>query len=262
MPASWLHLDEANARTPHPCLPSPSRGRMGEGDSGGPSRVSAVMVAQLANDLRNLLTVMAGCLDSIRESVQPGSDADKRLAELDGAIDGAFYISRELLALVKPSPSEPGVSDLNEVVLQARSVIERMLGADIRLFVEVTAEVPYVQADAVQLEWLLLNLAANAADAMPHGGFLQIHTASTFPHGESRRERYLRLTVADTGRGMSTEAQDKAFEPFFSTKLGGTGLGLTSVAMIVQRLGGWLEVKHQRHGTRIDIYLPALGPKR
>jgi signal transduction histidine kinase len=233
---------------------------MGDSNGGQPSRISALMVAQLANDLRNLLTVMVGCLDSIRQSVPSGSKADKTLGELDGAIDGAFYVSRELLALVTPNPHELGVSDVNDVVMQAYNVIERVLGNDIRLFVELAAEAPFVQTDAVQLEWLLLNLATNAADAMPHGGFLQIYTAITSPHGESRRDRYVRLTATDTGRGMSTEAQDRAFEPFFSTKLGGAGLGLTSVAMIVRRLGGWLEVRHQRHGTRIDIYLPALGP--
>jgi two-component system cell cycle sensor histidine kinase/response regulator CckA len=259
---SWSHVIEDQIGNRNLCFPSVSADRMNEGEKGRPSRVSALMVAQLANDLRNLLTVMAGGLDSIRDSVPSGSEADKRLDELDGAIDGAFHVSRELLALVRPNPDEPGVSDVNEVVMQARSVIERMLGTDIRLFVELAAEAPFVQADAVQLEWLLLNLAANAADAMPNGGFLQIQTADTSPRDDSGRDRYLRLTATDTGRAMSTEAQERAFEPFFSTKLGGTGLGLTSVVMTVRRLNGWLEMKHRRRGTKIDIYLPALGPKR
>jgi two-component system cell cycle sensor histidine kinase/response regulator CckA len=212
--------------------------------SGSP-KLSTLMVVQLANDLRNLLTVIASCADSIRCTIpSPGSDVDQTLAELDGAVDGAFYISRELFALVRPQPLEQSVIDVNDLVDQARSVIERVLGDRIRVSFNLAAAAPIVRADAVQLEWVLLNLAWNAADTMPCGGMLSIGTASVdtplnvTAHDIPRIRRYIRLTISDTGRGMSGEARTTAFEPFFTTKAGGWGVGLTSVAVTIARLGG------------------------
>ena len=232
-------------------------------------KLSTLLVVQLANDLRNLLTVVASCADSIRRTIPPGSEVDQTLAELDGAVDGAFYISRELFALVRPQPLEQSVIDVNDLVDQARSVIERVLGDRIRVSFNLAAAAPIVRADAVQLEWVLLSLAWNAADAMPCGGMLSIGTASVdtplnvTAHEIPRIRRHIRLTISDTGRGMSGEARTTAFEPFFTTKAGGWGVGLTSVAVTIAHLGGWVDVhENVPSGTRIEIYLPALGGMR
>ena len=224
------------------------------------------MVAQLANDLRNVLRVAASCVDSLRGSVPAGPDVDETITDLDRAIEGAFRVSRELFGLVTPDAVEPGIVDINELVLQARSAIERIVGSNIRTAVYLAAVTPIVHADGIPLEWALLNLAWNAADAMPGGGVLTIETDSAdIPvHGRhqfaTRNRRHVRVTVTDTGSGMTKEVRARALEPFFTTKKNSRGLGLTSAAMTVGRLGGWLNVQDNRpQGSRIEIYLPVMG---
>ena len=224
------------------------------------------MVAQLANDLRNVLTVAASCVDSLRGSVPPGPDVGQAITDLDRAIEGAFRVSRELFGLVTRESAQPGIVDINELVLQARSAIERIVGSNIRTAVYLAAVTPIVHADGIPLEWALLNLAWNAADAMPGGGVLTIETDSAdIPvHGRhqfaTRDHRHVRVTVTDTGSGMTKEVRARALEPFFTTKKNSRGLGLTSAAMTVGRLGGWLNVQDNRpHGSRVEIYLPVMG---
>src|SRR5688500_8519999 len=135
-------------------------------------------VAILTNDLRNLLTVMVSCIDAIRSSVPPHPVVDHSFVELDGAIYSAFYISREMLGIARPHRVEPAVLDVNELIAQAKGVLKRIVGNDIRLSLDLAAPSPIVRADVVQLEWVLLNLAANAADAMPQGGLFKIETAT------------------------------------------------------------------------------------
>ena len=201
-----------------------------------------------ANDLRVLLAAMVTCVDSIRAKVPQGLNVDRDFAAFDSAIDNAFYVSRELIAVGAPKTSEPGVIDVNELVLQVRGILERILGPSIRLSFSLAATSPIVQADAVQLEWVLLNLAANGRDAMPDGGTLTIETTSIDAapqdiRATSRHRRYIRLTVRDTGE----------------TKKGGTGLGLTGVAITSRLLNGSLHVhSNEPHGTAVHIYLPVV----
>jgi signal transduction histidine kinase len=222
----------------------------------------------LANDLRNLLAVMVSCLDSIRSNIFPGPDSEQMLAELDGAIDGAFYISREMLGIARPHRVDPAVVDVNELVAQARGVLERILGDKIRLSFDLAAATPVVRADVVELEWVLLNLAANAADAMPDGGVFRIETAlidrrPAEGSGTGGRRHYVRITASDSGPGMDDDVRDHALEPFFTTKDGRKGLGLTSAAVAVRRLGGWLHIEsNPPKGARIAIYVPTLSSPR
>jgi signal transduction histidine kinase len=235
-------------------------------EGGGSGRRSELIVAQLANDLRNILSVAASCVDSLRTCIPAGPDVDTAIADLDRALEGAFHVSRELFGLVRRESLQTGVVDINELVLQARSAIERIVGSNIRTAVYLAAVTPIVHADAIPLEWVLLNLAWNAADAMPNGGVLTIETESTdVPvHGQHqfalRNHRHVRVTVSDTGMGMTKDIRSRAFEPFFTTKKNSRGLGLTSAAMIVGRLGGWLNMQdNPPRGTRVDIYLPVMG---
>jgi two-component system cell cycle sensor histidine kinase/response regulator CckA len=227
-----------------------------------------LIIAKLASDLRVLLTVIVNCVESLRALVPADRTTEQIFAELDGAVDSAFYISREFLALSEPR-GERGVIDANELVAQARGVLERVLGQDIRLSIGLADAPPIVQADPVELEWVLLNLAANGRDAMPDGGVLTIETSSIeawLQYSDAsipRPRRYLRLTVSDTGRGMTPEAQMRGIEPFFTTREGATGLGLTSVAITVRSLKGWLHVQaNEPYGTRVHVYLPMLSGTR
>jgi signal transduction histidine kinase len=228
--------------------------------------ISAAAVAALANDLRANLRVIVSCLDAIRGHVPQTPQIDQNFADLDSAIDGAFYIGREMLALVQPARAEPTRIDVNELVAHARDMVERVLGDAIPLSLNLSATAPIVKADLVQLEWVLLNLAWNAADSMPTGGRVRIETVSIdippdiATEGTYKGRHHVRLTVSDTGSGMSPEVKDRAIEPFFSTRTGKTGLGLTSVAMTVRRLGGSLRLRdNSPQGTSVDIYLPVQG---
>jgi len=146
--------------------------------------------------------------------------------------------------------------------LQLEGVLARVLGPQVRLALRLEATDAIVQAEAVQLEWVFLSLAANSKDAMPNGGNFLVHTASVDrPVGTpSRMQRFVRVTVTDTGHGLFGDARTRAFDPFFSTKEGAAGLGLTSVAMIVRNYQGWLHIESHRFGTNIHIHLPALRP--
>ena len=139
-----------------------------------------------------------------------------------------------------------------------------MLGPNIRVALQLDAVDAFVDADAVQLEWVFVNLAANSRDAMPDGGTFTIQTSSADRQVGTppRTQRYIRVTVVDTGQGLFGDARTRACDPFFSTKDGAAGLGLTSVAMIVRAFQGWLHIESDHTGTRIHIHLPTLASAR
>jgi signal transduction histidine kinase len=226
---------------------------------------SALMAAQLGNDLRVVLSAIVSSLDAIRGRVPVDVGVDAYFAEIDGAIDTAFHICRELTLLGAPARPEPSIVDVNEVALRTQGLVRRVLGNEIKLELVLNATTPVVRADETQLEWLLLNLAANARDAMPRGGVMTIETslvdARAGTAGETRTERrgHVRLTVIDTGHGMTDEVRERAFEPFFSTRTSAAGLGLTSVALTVWNLGGKLRLlDREPAGTEVRVYLPLL----
>lgn len=201
-------------------------------------------------------------LDSLKQRLASGESPDRELVELDGAIDSAFHISHELVALGKPSIPMPSVVDINDLVAQLEGVFARVLGRDIQTTLQLEAVDSLVEAEAVQLEWVFLNLAANSREAMPNGGRFTVQTTSVNRQvGMSLRpRRFVHLIVSDTGHGLFGDARIRAFDPFFSTKDGAAGFGLTSVAMIVRSFQGWLHIDSSELGTSIHIHLPALMP--
>jgi C4-dicarboxylate-specific signal transduction histidine kinase len=205
---------------------------------------------------------MSKSVDSLRQRLAAGESTDRDFMELEGAIDSGFHISRELIAVGEPSRLDRSVVDVNELVAQLEGVLARVLGSNVRVALRLEAADSLVQAEAVQLEWVFLNLASNSRDAMPNGGNFLVQTASVDrPDGmPSRMQRFVRVTVTDTGHGLFGDARTRAAYPFFSTKEGAPGLGLTSVAMIVRSFQGWLHIESDHSGTSIHIHLPALGP--
>ena len=205
---------------------------------------------------------MSNSVDSLKQRLAAGESTDRDFIELEGAIDSAFHISRALIAVGEPSRLDRSVVDVNELVAQLESVLARVLGSNIRLALRLEAVDPLVQAEAVQLEWVFFNLASNSRDAMPNGGNFLVHTASVDrPVGTpSRMQRFVRVSVTDTGMGLFGDARTRAVDPFFSTKEGAPGLGLTSVAMIVRNFQGWLHIQSDGSGTSIHMHFPALGP--
>ena len=159
-----------------------------------------------------------------------------------------------------------GKLDLNEIVAEIEKMLDRLIGEDVALVVNLDAAAGPVEADAGQLEQVMLNLAVNARDAMPDGGTLTIETTAVeleaaldSEHGRVEPGRYVRLAVSDDGTGMDAETQARIFEPFFTTKeLGkGTGLGLSTVYGILEQSAGHVRIHTSPgSGTSFEIYLP------
>jgi len=221
----------------------------------------------IAHDFNNLLMVIRGHTDLLLNSgVEQPRESIKQIQK---AADRAASLTRQLLAFSRMQVLQPEVLDLNQVVGDMASMIERLFGSNIELVFETEPELGRVRADAGQVEQVLLNLAVNARDAMPSGGQLTIRTENArFAPGDARPlpiigdGDYAALIVKDTGEGMDTETQARIFEPFFTTKEKGrgTGLGLATVYGIVKQSGGFIIVDSAPgRGATFTIYLPRVA---
>jgi two-component system, cell cycle sensor histidine kinase and response regulator CckA len=198
-------------------------------------------------------------------------DADDRrrddLIEVQKSCQRAASLTRQLLAFSRRQSLDPRVLDINELVMGTQKLLRRTIGEDIEIVMALNAVEP-VRVDPAQFEQVLLNLALNARDAMPTGGQLRFLTESVnVDDATSKRYppmtqgRYVRVTVTDTGIGMSVETQAHIFEPFFTTKPAGkgTGLGLATAYGIVKQSDGFIWVdSRDGGGTGFMIYLPVV----
>jgi len=219
----------------------------------------------VAHDFNNLLTAITGSLALALRDVAPDNRAHRWLRETDKAAWRAASLTHQLLAFSRQQVIAPRVVDLRAVVEGAGSMLARMIGEDVRLDVRVADEPCLVEVDQGQLEQVLLNLAANARDAMPHGGTIAIEVARGHDTASGGRGPSVVLSVTDTGHGMSEAVQAHIFEPFFTTKAAGsgTGLGLAMVYGAVEQNGGSIEVvSRPGRGSTFRIRLPETrGPK-
>jgi two-component system, cell cycle sensor histidine kinase and response regulator CckA len=218
----------------------------------------------VAHDFNNLLTVVLGNLQLLRMTSLDGEQQES-ISSIEAAAERAAAITRQLLAIGRRQPSRPLSLSLNDSVRQLASLLRRMVPEHVLIVTELTADVPNIVADPGQLDQVVLNLVANARDAMPDGGKLQIETfTTTLLHPEQLAPllpgRYATLRVKDSGLGMSEETQERVFEPFFTTKSPalGTGLGLATVYGIVKQHGGHIVVESEPgHGASFSVYFPA-----
>lgn len=222
----------------------------------------------VAHDFNNLLTVIIGSSDLILSKAPPDSPLCHHALYIKKASSRAAELTRQLLAFSRRQVLEPKVLDLNAVVEGIEKLLLRLIGEDIELITELAPKLPAVKADPTQIEQVLLNLAVNARDAMPHGGRLVIATARAelgpeygSGHPAVQPGRYAMLAVSDTGCGMDAQTRAHAFEPFFTTKEQGrgTGLGLSTVYGIVKQSGGDITLESAPEaGTTFKVYLPAV----
>jgi len=218
----------------------------------------------VAHDFNNILSIIMGHGELLRA----GADEATRegLEQIRRAADRAASLTQQLLAFSRKQVLQPKVLDLNEATADVQKMLARVIGEDIELIAVLHPSLDPVKADPGQVEQVLMNLAVNARDAMPHGGKLVMETANVEVDGELGREldlapgRYVMLIVTDTGHGMDSEILAHIFEPFFTTKPQGkgTGLGLATVYGIVKQSGGSIQVKSEKgRGADFRIYLPA-----
>src|ERR1700683_2679030 len=193
----------------------------------------------IAHDFNNLLTIITSYSELALDSVVPGSKTESRLQEILSAARRAADLTRQLLAFSRNQPQALRVAELNPVVSGIVRTLQRLIGEDIEVTFVPGAGLVRIRLDPMQIEQILMNLAANARDAMPQGGRCSIETSNVFLDQEYIANkkamipigRYAVLTVTDTGGGISADHLPHIFEPFYTTKpIGkGTGLGLATV---------------------------------
>lgn len=231
------------------------------------------LAAGVAHDFNNLLTVIHGNVALLQEQFglesEPGEPSELLAQVADAASSGAG-LTRQLLLFSRREHMQPRLVDLNDQCRHLVSMLQRVLGEEVELELNLDHRLPRVHADAGMLDQVITNVALNARDAMPRGGTLRLETrtyevsaleAARLP--EARPGSFVRLSVTDTGEGIAPEHLPHLFEPFFTTKKAGsgTGLGLATAYGIVAQHGGWIDVSSKvGQGTTMAILLPAAGP--
>ncbi|HET7163445.1 MAG TPA: PAS domain S-box protein [Rhodanobacteraceae bacterium] len=219
----------------------------------------------IAHDFNNLLTVIVGNADTLTEELQDRSEILPLVEMIRTAGERGAELTRHLLAFARRQALEPRTVRPDELVDGMRNLLQRTLRENIELTVDHAADVAKVSVDPAQFESAVLNLCINARDAMPGGGKLMIETCNVVLDENYTQQRadvvpgdYVRISVSDTGTGMSAEDTARAFEPFFTTKARGqgTGLGLSMVYGFVKQSGGHVAIYSELgHGTVVTLYL-------
>ena len=220
----------------------------------------------VAHDFNNLLTVINGMADLALAGLADDDPTRRDITQIRLAGDRAAALTGRLLAVSRRQILKPEIVDLSAIAAGLQDMIERLVGEDVTLALELAPDLASVRADPGQIEQVVLNLVVNAVDAMPDGGVLTIETRTVHvdavyaaEHPGTRPGPHAMLAVRDTGVGMDESIRRRIFEPFFTTKaLGkGTGLGLSMVYGIVKQSGGsiWFQ-SEPGHGSRFTIYLP------
>jgi signal transduction histidine kinase/CheY-like chemotaxis protein len=208
----------------------------------------------IAHDFNNLLTAISGYSEFLIEG-QTDPRQRRYAEEIKRASTRAAALTGQLLAFSRRQVLQPRVLDLNAVVGDMDMMLRRLIGEDVELVTMLDPALAPVLADPTQVEQVIVNLAVNARDAMPHGGSVTIETVNL----ETDAGRFVELRLTDTGIGMTDEERRQLFDPFFTTKDGGTGLGLATVYGIVEQSGGTIEVDSAPGlGSSFRILFPAV----
>ena len=220
----------------------------------------------VAHDFNNLLAIVGGNLELLEEKLADTPDLHDLAVKALRAVERGATLTRSLLAFSRQQPLSPRVVDLRNLVQEMADLVRRTVPETIEIEVVAGTGLWKCEADPGQLQNALLNLVANARDAMPQGGRLTIETANTRLDDEYAAAQtdvapgqYVMLAVSDTGQGMPPEVVARAFDPFFTTKgLGkGSGLGLSMVYGFAKQSNGYAKIYSEvGHGSTVRIYLP------
>ena len=227
----------------------------------------------VAHDFNNLLTIITSYSELALDAVPQNGPLEAKLNEILQAARRAAELTRQLLAFSRKQPQALRVVELNSVVGTIARTLPRLIGEDIDFTFTPGEGIGRVRIDPIQMEQVLMNLAANARDAMPQGGHLQIETSDIhlddrYIHGKAAvmpKGHYALIAVSDDGHGIPPENLPHIFEPFYTTKPSGkgTGLGLATVYGIVKQNNGFIWVYGEPgSGTVFKIYLPCVSDAR
>jgi len=224
----------------------------------------------IAHDFNNLLTVILGHSEFLLKRDESRANFRLRVEEIRKAAERGAWLTSQLLAYSRNQILEPAVLQINAVLEDMDSILRCVLGEDIAVDVVMDPNLGWTRVDGGQLQQIVLNLAANARDAMPQGGRLRLETFNVFVNGKLTAPQpfvapgqYVALVVRDTGTGMDAETRERIFEPFFTTKEKGkgTGLGLATVYGIVKQSGGYIWAESELGaGSEFQTLLPRVPP--
>ncbi|MGA9121561.1 MAG: ATP-binding protein [Bacteroidota bacterium] len=223
----------------------------------------------IAHDFNNLLAAVLGSANIMRRQMGEDERLKKYLDIVESSARRGSTLTRQLLTFARKTERQVNAIDVNAIVNDTLALFQR--GADKRMTVEtaLSTESLTTNGDEGQIQQAVLNLFANARDAMPDGGVLRIETGAIFADGHITHEfssvrpgPFVTIRVSDTGSGIPRELQGRVFEPFFSTKDHGTGLGLSVVYGVVQSHGGFINLESlPGSGTSVTLFLPRLAVK-
>lgn len=222
----------------------------------------------IAHDFNNMLLPIIGYADMVLSRLPEESSNVFELKEIRRAAEQAATLTRQLLAFSRKQVVKKSIFDVNEALHSMSSMLSRIIGEDIKMAMQLAPDLLAIQADAVQLEQIIMNLCVNARDAMPGGGSILIRTrnintqaeAIALCNGQKASGDFIRISVTDTGNGIPPEIADRIFEPFFTTKgVEGTGLGLSVIYGILMEHGGGISLESvPQRGTTFHIHFPGI----
>ena len=220
----------------------------------------------ISHDFNNILTAIIGYGSLLQMKMRDDDPLKHNVNQILASANRAASLTQGLLAYSRKQVLNPQLVNLNEIIIKVERLLERIIGADVEFKRILTDKDVTVFADPGQIEQILMNIATNARDAMPDGGYLYIEThrvdldeALAKAHDIRNPGTYAQILVTDSGMGMDQKTRERIFEPFFTTKdVGqGTGLGLAMVYGIIKQHHGFVEVESEvGMGTTLKIYLP------
>lgn len=220
----------------------------------------------IAHDFNNALTLIRTCSQLALLDLKEDDPLREKFEMINRSTEQSANLTRQLLAFSRRQVMEMKVIDINNLIREMDKMLRRVIGEDIELVTNLAEDLGRIRVDPGQMEQVIINLAVNARDAMPRGGRLTIETANVHldevyanGHMGVNPGDHIRITISDTGIGMTPEVKHRIFEPFFTTKEKGkgTGLGLSTVYGIVKQSGGYIYVYSEPGmGATFKIYLP------
>ena len=241
-------------------------------------RLEAVgrLAGGIAHDFNNLLVVILSYADLLDKDLMAARLPEKagHAKEIVAAANRAAALTRELLSFSRGQPIQPRPTDLVELLENMGVMLKRLIREDIEFTLTLPASQVVARVDPSQIERMIVNLVANARDAMSDGGRLHVHLESSLDRGnDSRNDAQMSphalITVSDSGKGMTPDQIERAFEPFYTTKRvgAGTGLGLATVRSIADQCGGSASIESTPgQGSAVTVTIPlsaeAPAPKK
>ena len=225
--------------------------------------VATTWSAEAAHDLINYLSIVDSYVDLLLRDADPGDEIHLMLTQTDTAVDKCILLARNLLILNLGAERRSEELCINDIVASSAGMLRHLVGKHIELTIDCAPSVGLVRVDRQEMERVLLNLVTNACQAIPGTGAITLQTANVqvdrVDKSTDEPTQYVTIAVSDTGRGIDAELLPHLFEPFFTTRKEGTGMGLAIVHDIVDRNNGRIRVESEPGcGTTFRIYLPRI----